>query len=140
MFGIIVTGHGGFAKGIEETLLLIMGKNENIDFINFKGGMSATELSNEISVSISKMASDKGILILADIKGGTPFNAGVILSQKINDIRIIGGCNMPMLIEALDLRDDTSLEDAVPQIIEAAKNEIGEFTIHKIIEESEDGI
>ena len=40
MKGIIVTGHGNFASGIESTMKLIMGEQEKIAFIDFKEGMT----------------------------------------------------------------------------------------------------
>ena len=44
MFKIIVSGHGEFASAIEKTLEYIIGKQENIEYINFNNGMGTREL------------------------------------------------------------------------------------------------
>lgn len=135
MFNIIVTGHGGFASGLNQTVQLVMGEQKNMEFIDFVGTIDAKTFSSEFNI---KNSGD--ILILADIKGGTPFNAGVILSEHRAGVRVVGGCNMPMIMQALDVRDSSNLTDAIAQIISTGKEEIGELEIKKRETKSEDGI
>ena len=138
MKGIIVTGHGNFASGIESTMKLIMGEQEKIAFIDFKEGMTNIELSENIE-KIVKEIGEKGVLIFTDILGGTPFNEAAMISTKYDNIHVFAGLNMAMLFEAIDCRED---EIDTDRILEESKNGMGIFKIvEELSEESDsDGI
>ncbi|MEH1740637.1 PTS sugar transporter subunit IIA [Fusobacterium varium] len=138
MKGIIVTGHGNFASGIESTMKLIMGEQEKIAFIDFKEGMTNIELSENIE-KIVKEIGEKGVLIFTDILGGTPFNEAAMISTKYNNIHVFAGLNMAMLFEAIDCREEEINTD---RILEESKNGMGIFKIvEELSEESDsDGI
>ncbi|MGL5656618.1 MAG: PTS sugar transporter subunit IIA [Fusobacteriaceae bacterium] len=142
MFRIIVVGHGKFGYGMKKTVEMVLGKQPKIDFFNFEEGKSTKILEEKMKKSINKMGNKKGTLILTDIKGGTPFNISSTISNEIKNIEVIGGCNMPMIIEALDIRESVDLKGALEKIIISAKEEIEAFKIKKIvnINISEDGI
>lgn len=127
MFSILVVGHGLFAYGMDKTVELIMGNQEKLEFENYEGGMALEEFEKKLEEKILKMGNSKGTLILADIKGGTPFNTGVLVGARMGNIRVIGGCNLPMIVEAIDAREGNNLDDAVSIVLEAGKNEIAEF-------------
>ena len=128
MKGIIVTGHGNFASGIESTMKLIMGEQEKNVFINFKEGMTNIELSENIEKIVKKIG-EKGVLIFTDILGGTPFNEAAMISTKYENIHVFAGLNMAMLFEAIDCREE---EIDTDRILEESKNGMGIF---KIVEE-----
>lgn len=127
MYSIIVVGHGLFAYGMEKTIELVMGTQEKLEFENYKGGMPLEEFEGNIKKKIIELGNEDGTLVLADIKGGTPFNTGVIIGNELGKVEVIGGCNFPMIVEALDLRENNSLEESLVPIIEASKNEIEIF-------------
>lgn len=128
MKGIIVTGHGSFASGIESTMKLIMGEQEKTVFIDFKEGMTNIELSENIEKIVKKIG-EKGVLIFTDILGGTPFNEAAMISTKYENIHVFAGLNMAMLFEAIDCREE---EIDTDRILEESKNGMGIF---KIVEE-----
>ena len=138
MKGIIVTGHGNFASGIESTMKLIMGEQEKTVFIDFKEGMTNIELSENIE-KIVKEIGEKGVLIFTDILGGTPFNEAAMISTKYDNIHVFAGLNMAMLFEAIDCRED---EIDTDRILAESKNGMGIFKIvEELSEESDsDGI
>lgn len=142
MFSILVVGHGLFAYGMEKTVELVMGVQEKMDFENYEGGMSLDIFEKSIEERIIKMGNEEGTLILADIKGGTPFNTGVIVGSKLGNVEIIGGCNLPMIVEALDARENNLLRDVVEEIVEAGKNEIAMFKKVSVrtVEDEEEGL
>ncbi len=138
MKGIIVTGHGNFASGIESTMRLIMGEQEKTVFIDFKEGMTNIELSENIE-KVVKEIGEKGVLIFTDILGGTPFNEAAMISTKYSNVHVFAGLNMAMLFEALDYRED---KIDIDRILEESKNGMGIFKIvEELSEESDsDGI
>ena len=142
MFSILVVGHGLFAYGMEKTVELVMGAQEKMEFENYEGGMPLDIFEKNIEQKILQMGNDYGTLVLADIKGGTPFNTGVIVGNRLGKVEIIGGCNLPMIVESLDARESYTLQEAVDGIVESSKNEIAMFkkAVMKIEENDEEGL
>lgn len=139
MRGIIVTGHGNFASGVGSTVKLVMGEQEKTAFIDFTENMSSSELSSLLEKTVVEMGAEDGIVILADIMGGTPFNESAMLSSKYENITVFGGMNMAMLFEIIDSRDE---ELDTESVLEESRNGMGTFRIiENDLEESDcDGI
>lgn len=119
MFNIIVCGHGEFASGIEKMLELIMGKQDNIAFLNFTGGMDMIMLSAKLKDVKKSLLGDE-TLFLVDIAGGTPYNASALIENS----HVIGGFNIPLLFEAIDLKDSKYLSNVLPILITTGKDGI----------------
>lgn len=143
MFKIIVSGHGEFASAIEKTLEYIIGKQENIEYVNFNNGMGTKELEGRYTECISK-GEDKEILFLTDLAGGTPFSTAVTLSQGIEHINIcvLGGINLPTILAAIECRDEGTLEETLEEIINHGKESLVAFEKQELNDsiESDDGI
>lgn len=94
---IIVMSHGKMAQEIVNSLFMIMGKNENIDYINFTKDMSIEDLNDAL---INKITT-KNPIILTDLKGGSPFN--VAFKYKFeNECELLAGVNLPVVIEVMN--------------------------------------
>lgn len=105
---IILTSHGDFAAGLLSSYEMIAGKNEKIDYVSLTND-GINDFSKKLEEKLQSIRDDK-VLILCDLKGGTPFNESYKqLLMRPNDIQIICGMNLPMLIEMgvnLDSSDD----------------------------------
>lgn len=141
MFKIIVSGHGEFATTIEKTLEYIIGRQDNIDYINFNNGMGTKELEEEYRKSILKSI-DEEILFLTDLAGGTPFSTAVTLSQNMKNAYILGGINIPTILAAIEYREEDSLEKVVNEIVNHGKESLVIFQKQELSDnsESDDGI
>ncbi|MHA4988894.1 PTS sugar transporter subunit IIA [Cetobacterium somerae] len=141
MFKIIVSGHGEFASAIEKTLEYIIGKQENIEYINFNNGMGTKELEERYTESFLKNE-DRETLFLTDLAGGTPFSTAVTLSQNMKNIYVLGGINIPTILAAIEYRDEESLEKAIINIINHGKESIVTFQKKELNNnfQGEDGI
>ena len=53
MIGLVVTGHGLFAEGIQSSATMIAGANENARYVCFKEGMSTEELSAQLNAAFA---------------------------------------------------------------------------------------
>ncbi|WP_297431320.1 hypothetical protein [uncultured Cetobacterium sp.] len=141
MFKIIVSGHGEFASAIEKTLEYIIGKQENIEYINFNNGMGTRELEEKYTESILK-SEDRETLFLTDLAGGTPFSTAVTLSQNLKNIYVLGGINIPTILAAIEYRDEGNLEKVVVDIINHGKESLVTFQKRELNDnfQSDDGI
>lgn len=138
MIGIIITGHGKFASGINTALNLIVGEQKNVVSVDFTENQGSQDLKKELEKRIQEMEVE-GILILSDLAGGTPFNQSVFLSNENRDknILVMAGTNLPMLLEIVMMKDLESLEALAIKAKEAGTIGIKQFEIsEKVSRES----
>lgn len=128
MTSIIVTGHGEFATALQKTMEYVIGPQEDIYFINFNNGMGNLELEEKLRKVISETGSDE-IIFLSDLAGGTPFSTSVLITQDMPKCRVFGGCNMPMLFAALEMREDGAVEEIACDILGEAQGSVVLFGI-----------
>ncbi len=99
MIGIIVTGHGNFASGISSSVKLIAGLPEKYEQVDFIETDTIDDLSRNLDTAINKLNDCNGIIIFTDLVGGSPFKASVELSMKYDNVAVLSGTNLGMLIE-----------------------------------------
>lgn len=143
MIGLIISGHGNFASGLRTSLKLIAGEPCNIEYVDFEETNSIEDLRKKYYASLENLNNCDSILALTDLAGGSPFKTLVEVKTQIEKpLEVIGGTNLPMLLEismTKDIIDD--LQSLSQSAIEVAKSGVVkfEFIVHEE-EESEDGI
>lgn len=101
MIGIIVTGHGTFATGVVSALKLLAGDPEALEAIDFGGDISVEALGEAISAAAARVDSGDGVLVLTDLRGGSPFNVSTRIAMSgYEKMEVVTGTNLPMLVEA----------------------------------------
>lgn len=128
MIGIVITGHGSFPKGILESLHLIAGDVENLVMVPFED--DPVELETSLQQAIEQVDSDSGVVCFADLAGGTPFNVSSRIAAYKDDLRVIGGTNLPMILSCLFKRNQP-LDDFVKTALNEGKENIKAFEIKK---------
>jgi PTS system N-acetylgalactosamine-specific IIA component len=113
MYGVIITGHGEFPVGLRASAEMIAGEQEKFAIHSFIEGASYEAFEKELEVSIKKFAEElDGVLVFADLLGGSPFRAAMSAAHELKNVRVITGANSPMLLECLGSRDGSmSLEE-----------------------------
>lgn len=101
MIGVIVTGHGSFASGMESALKLLAGRPEKFLAVDFKQEDTIDDLEFRLRDAIRSLSECTGILILADIYEGAPFRESVEMKEKMapQKIEIVAGVNLGMLMQ-----------------------------------------
>ena len=140
MIGCILTGHGTFANGLADALSMIAGDQDYFIPVPFIEAGAASYPETLASTISDLLDQTDGVLIFCDLLGGTPFNQAMMLSQNYNNVEVVTGTNLPMLLETLGSRmADTSLEE----LVEAAVVAGSQGVVHKRLElevEQEDDI
>ncbi|WP_332237383.1 PTS galactosamine/N-acetylgalactosamine transporter subunit IIA [Sporolactobacillus sp. KGMB 08714] len=126
MIGIVLTGHGNFASGIYSTIQLLGGEQEKFVPIDFTKGMTADELHQKFETAIQRMDSSEGIIFFTDIPGGTPFNQAAASKFKHQNIEILSGTNIPMLMEIVFQRS-LNMERFIKVAVTAGQDGIVRF-------------
>lgn len=143
MIGLIISGHGNFASGLRTSLKLIAGEPCNIEYVDFEETDSIEDLRKKYYASLENLNNCDSILALSDLAGGSPFKTLVEVKTQIEKpLEVIGGTNLPMLLEISMTKDIINdLKSLSQSAIEVGKSGVVkfEFIVHEE-EESEDGI
>ena len=124
-YGIIVTGHGHFAKGITSAVELIMGKPENYTEIDFPAGTDANELEKAMNAAVSEFK-NREIIIMCDLLGGSPCQTAIRKAVENPHIHVIYGVNLGMILEiCARVQYGGSEGDLLEGIVELSTEHIG---------------
>ena len=115
--GIVIVTHGHFGQALIDAAELIVGPQENVLSLCVDGTKGIDAAVESLKKYISQVKSSAGVLILTDMFGGTPTNLSLSLLQK-NDIEVVTGVSLPMLLKALQKRND-SLQNMAAEVSRA---------------------
>ena len=142
MIGLVVTGHANFGTGITSSVNLIAGEQEAYKAVDFLPTYSTEDLTCELTKALDELKDCEGVIIFTDLMGGTPFNVSAQLGHGKDNIRIVAGTNLPMLVEIVMSRkfmDD--LDELVDSVLETGKEQVTKYEFKQVVQEdSGDGI
>ncbi|QGM80183.1 PTS mannose transporter subunit IIAB [Otariodibacter oris] len=120
---IIIATHGVAAEQLLKTTEMLIGEQENVAFIDFVPGENAETIIGKYQ---DKLATDLAhcdqVLFLVDTWGGSPFNAANRVAEGKDNMDIVTGVNVPMLVETFMARDDNpSLQELVEIALETGR-------------------
>ncbi|SMS13631.1 PTS system, mannose-specific IIB component / PTS system, mannose-specific IIA component [Levilactobacillus zymae] len=111
-----MTGHGEFARGILQSAEMIFGKAQNVTAVTLAANESVEDLVSHYRLAIDQLAPVTELLFLVDLWGGSPFNAASqLVAAHPDQYGLVAGLNLPMLIEALALQQQT-LAEVIPHL------------------------
>ena len=123
MIGGIIVSHGKLAEELLNALNIILGEVVNIDAISIGWYDDVEESKKKISQSLLAVNKKNGVLIFTDMFGGTPSNLSFSF-MKDNQIEIITGVNLPMLIKFASLQRSSNLKDVAKKVMEQGRKNI----------------
>ena len=130
MTALIITGHGQFASGIHSALTLVAGDAKDVHAVDFREGDTPETLGEKLA-KILKIYENDGVVIFTDIIGGAPFRQAALLASSRENLDVVYGTTLHMLVEAVLER--SSCDDArqlVAQLLPAAREGIGSLGSH----------
>ncbi|MBM6815640.1 PTS sugar transporter subunit IIA [Olsenella uli] len=122
MIGFILTGHGQFSNGLKSALDMIAGPQQAFEIVPFEES-GAGEYGDKLREAVKAMrAQTDGVLVFCDLMGGTPFNQSMMITAEQDNISVVAGTNLPMLIDIVMSRtEDSTIEDLVSEAVEVGK-------------------
>lgn len=131
MIGIIVVTHGNFSKEIIKSCELIAGPAEKVIGLTLNREDNIENLNEQFLKSLNELEDGDGVLVLADLLGGSPSNVASLNLKKGCKYQAITGLNLPMLLEAMINRNGNTLEQLAEACIQAGAE--GVKHINKIL-------
>lgn len=126
MIGIIIIGHGKIPTGLGDAIELIAGKQKEFYTIDFTADVTTKEYESVVKRCLDDLTTRcSGILVFCDMAGGSPYMIAKKVSQSYDNITLITGMNLPMLMEVVTTRefeDDFKVFSDI--IIQSARDQI----------------
>ncbi len=123
MIGGIIVSHGKLAEELLNALTIILGETVNIEAISIGWYDDVEASKRKISQSLKRVDQKNGVLIFTDMFGGTPSNLSFSF-LKDNQVEIITGVNLPMLIKFASLQRSNSLREVAKKVVEQGQKNI----------------
>ncbi|SFG79686.1 PTS sugar transporter subunit IIA [Sporolactobacillus nakayamae] len=124
---ILLTSHGEFCTGLLNSFHMVAGKSNNIYALALTDA-GIRSFSNKLNELLNELTLDDQVLILCDMKGGTPFNESYkyYLSHK-QLVNVVYGMNLPMVIETgMSLNSVQSLQQLGKIAVSSGIENVGE--------------
>ena len=123
MMHVLLASHGSYASGLREAAEMILGDQEKLYVLGLYPGESLETFTEKISRIIQETGEAENVLILTDLRNGTPFNAALMSVAKYGST-CISGVNLPLLLEVLSTRKECGIEEVVKNAIQSGKDGI----------------
>lgn len=111
MVAIIIGTHGKLSKEILRSAEMIFGSQSNVATVTFEPGENVENLVKKYLDTLKELDCSQGVLFMVDLFGGSPFNAASRIAMSFENMDIVTGVNMPMLLEVFGARSSSNLKD-----------------------------
>ncbi|MFA5907089.1 MAG: PTS fructose transporter subunit IIA [Desulfobacula sp.] len=124
MIGILLVTHANLGNALIETVEFISGKKEtHISAVSINIQEDPEILRKKIKKAISDVKTDKGVIILTDMFGGTPSNLSYSFLEE-GQVEVISGVNLPILFKAVNSRSKMNMDALTSVLVEYGKKSI----------------
>lgn len=121
MTGILLVSHGMMAEGMMDSISMFFGTNiPQLDYMRLYMDSNADEFGIEMGKKIAELDTGDGVVIFADLFGGTPCNQA--LRHVSENVHLIAGMNLSMVMEFLGTREFSGLD--AEALVNAGKDAI----------------
>ncbi len=123
MIGLVLVTHGRLAAEFIVAMEHVVGPQEAIAAVCIGPEDDMEARRTEIAAAVKRVDRGEGVILLTDLFGGTPSNLAISL-MKANEIEVIAGVNLPMLIRLDGARKVMKVKAAVAAAGEAGRKYI----------------
>ena len=131
MVAIIIAAHGESAPALLGSTTMIVGDVDNVHAVTFVPGQGPDDLLEAYGNAIGD--SDDDVLILVDLFGGSPYNAGARCVAEREGSEVGSGVNIPMLVEVFTAarRPNATIDKLVAKALKAGSTGVRAFKAGK---------
>ena len=116
---ILILTHNGWGLELLKSVQMIVGEISNVHEVALNAEDSLPEYLERVKTQIEQLEWQENLLILTDIKGGTPSNGALRLSKDYKVVAISGLC-ASMLLEAVMKQETGGFTRGIAQEIHKA--------------------
>ena len=123
MIGVVVVTHGQLAVELLNAAEMIVGDLPQFTAVSIGWHEDVNDAREDIAQAIERVKGAGGVLLLTDMFGGTPSNLGMTFLEG-EQLEVITGVNLPMLIKLANLRNASNLLKVAQEMREHGRNAI----------------
>ena len=124
MIGVVVVTHGQLAIELLNAAEMIVGDLPRFAAVSIGWHDDVSDAREDIAQAIERVRGDgAGVLLVTDMFGGTPSNLAMTFIEA-NQIEVITGVNLPMLIKLASQAQSTDLLAVARDMREHGRNAI----------------
>ncbi len=121
--GALVVTHGQLGQELVSAAQAIVGEIPYIAAVSIGWNDDVDESKKKIEQAVAEVDQGKGVIILTDMFGGTPSNLSLPLLKR-NELEIVTGVNLPMVIKVANQSGTDSLSELVTQVKKQGQSHI----------------
>ncbi|WP_184545580.1 PTS sugar transporter subunit IIA [Mucilaginibacter sp. FT3.2] len=126
----LIATHGAFAQGIKSSLDVIIGETENLFLIGAYLDQNIA-VEDELKPIMDALTAEDELIIFTDLLGGSVNN--IMIREALRDnVHIISGFNLPLLIEVILGDADIPIDELIESALLNAKAQL--TYVNKLIE------
>ena len=123
MIGMVLVTHGYLATEFRAALEHVVGPQKQLQTVTIGPEDDMEERRKDIIAAVAAVETGDGVVVLADMFGGTPSNLAISVMDAAK-VDVVAGINLPMLIKLASVREDSTLDQAVIQAQDAGRKYI----------------
>ncbi|CAA9408729.1 MAG: hypothetical protein AVDCRST_MAG74-2142 [uncultured Pyrinomonadaceae bacterium] len=121
--GGVIVSHGQVASELVAAAETVVGAQSHLTAVSIGWHDDVEMARNEIERAIRQVSQGNGVLLLTDMFGGTPTNISAMFI-KDNEVEIVTGVNLPMVIKLALQNKQTTLSEMAKDVEEQGKQSI----------------
>ncbi|HTK38482.1 MAG TPA: PTS sugar transporter subunit IIA [Pyrinomonadaceae bacterium] len=121
--GGVIVSHGQIATELLAAAEKVVGGLDHIAAVSIGWHDDVEAAREEISRAVKNVSQGNGVLLLTDMFGGTPTNISAMFIKE-NEVEIVTGVNLPMVIKLASQNRETTLTDLAREVEEQGKQSI----------------
>lgn len=123
MIGIVLVTHGHLADEFRNAVQHVVGEQEQLETVSIEADDDMEQRRRDIVDAVARADSGVGVIILTDMFGGTPSNLAISVMAADN-VEVIAGVNLPMLIKLTSVRKCNDMALALEEAQNAGRKYI----------------
>ena len=123
LVGALVVTHGRLGQELVSAAQAIVGEISYIAAVSIGWNDDVDESKKKIEQAVAEVDQGKGVILLTDMFGGTPSNLSFPLLKK-NELDIVTGVNLPMVIKVANQSGTDSLSELVTKVKKQGQSHI----------------
>lgn len=134
---VLLIAHGQLAGEMKNSAEMIFGELTNVSPIAFLKEEGLETIQEKIMTEMYPEANE--YLILADLFGGTPYNAScaIAMTYPCKTIEVISGMSLPLVLEVVSLLSTQTVTEVANYLLTIAEQTVQSFKQQVIQEEEE---
>lgn len=124
MIGVVVVGHTNSATALVTAAQHVVGPQEQLVGLDILPDDDMEERRKDLLRAGRKVDAGDGVIILADMFGGTPSNLAISITKELPRCDVIAGANLPLAVKLMRIRADVDIATATTMAAEAGRKYI----------------